>query len=93
MPRDGLLAKLESDGVQLIEVYSADNALARVADPHLLGHADLCGADICEPFNSALSHFPACSMKTACGTGKVVCRSLWRSAEPSIVSHEQALTV
>ena len=34
--------------MQYIDVFQAGNALARVADPHLVGHADLCGADVCE---------------------------------------------
>ena len=39
--------------MQYIDCYCVDNALARVADPHLAGHADLRQADVCEP--SALS--------------------------------------
>lgn len=43
-----MLKELEAAGVQYIDVFQAGNALARVADPHLLGHADLSGADVCK---------------------------------------------
>lgn len=45
------MADLEEMGVQYLDVYSAENALARVADPHLVGYADLSGADVCKCYS------------------------------------------
>jgi len=44
-----VLEKLEEQGVAYIDTYCVDNALARVADPHLVGLASIKEADVCEP--------------------------------------------
>ena len=47
--RSGALEMLEFQGVEYIDTYCVDNALARLADPHFLGLASLRRADVCEP--------------------------------------------
>ena len=38
---------LEHDGVEYIDAYCVDNALARVADPHFVGLASMRASDVC----------------------------------------------
>lgn len=45
--KSGVLEKLEEQGVAYIDTYCVDNALARVADPHLVGLASIKEADVC----------------------------------------------
>lgn len=47
--RSGVADALERRGIQYLDCYCVDNALSRVADPELVGRADLAGADVCEP--------------------------------------------
>lgn len=45
--KSGVLKQLTAQGVAYIDTYCVDNALARVADPHFIGLADLKNADVC----------------------------------------------
>lgn len=56
--RSGLLAMLEHEGVQYIDTYCVDNALARVADPHFVGLADMRASDVCKALWLLLSLIP-----------------------------------
>lgn len=50
-----MLDKLESSGVQYIDTYCVDNALARIADPLFVGHVSLSQGDVGELSNSRIS--------------------------------------
>lgn len=39
---------IEHEGVQYIDTYCVDNALARVADPHFIGLANMRASDVCK---------------------------------------------
>lgn len=49
-----MLDQLEAQGVGYVDTYCVDNALARVADPHFVGLADLKEADVCESLPHAI---------------------------------------
>ena len=43
--RQGILGDMEAQGIQYVDCYCVDNALARVGDPTFVGHCALSNAD------------------------------------------------